>query len=62
MLRLMVGEIGSGRTARIHQEWNQRIRAERNVKAAAGRMILIVPEQISFQEQKTLIGRPLPAA
>ena len=47
MLKLYIGEEGSGRTSRIHEEFRQ--------ESSVRRTILIVPEQITFNAQKKLI-------
>ncbi|MBQ5959157.1 MAG: PD-(D/E)XK nuclease family protein [Firmicutes bacterium] len=47
MLKLYIGEEGSGRSSRIHEEFRQ--------ESSVRRTVLIVPEQITFNEQKKLI-------
>jgi len=55
LLRLILGEAGSGKTSRIHEEF-----LERAKRPLEERTILIVPEQITLLEQKRLIEE-LPA-
>ena len=51
LLKLLIGEAGSGKTTQIHKAFLQRA-----MESVSQRTILIVPEQITLLEQKRLIA------